>query len=173
MNTIKFREVSSSLKLFLLGAWFGAALFFSAVVAPAAFSILRAFGLPNANEIAGTLVTRTLAVVNISGFVVGLILIAVILVLRRDLPRRAFLPAMISAIVLAGATSVGEWVIAARMRALRVAMFLPIDQVPIDDQRRIAFTALHGCSVTALSIAMIAALVAFVSIAYAAKFKTR
>lgn len=162
-------KLLSSLKLFLLAAWFGAALFFSAVVAPAAFSILRAVGLPNANEIAGTLVTRTLGVVNISGFVVGLILIVIILVLRRAFVRRAFLPAMISAVVLAGATSVGEWVISARMRALRVAMILPIDQVPMDDPRRIAFNALHGYSVTALSIAMIAALVAFVSIVYSAR----
>ena len=163
----------TNIKLFLLAAWFGAALFFSAVVAPAAFSVMRAFSLPNATEIAGTLVTRTLAVVNISGFVVGLILIAMILVLRKDLVQRAFLLALISAIVLAAATSVGEWVIAARMRALRVAMVLPIDRVPIDDPRRIAFNELHGYSVTALSIAMIAALVAFVTIAYRAQFKTR
>jgi hypothetical protein len=166
-------KLLNSLKLFLLAAWFGAALFFSAVVAPAAFSILRAFDLPNANEIAGTLVTRTLAVVNLSGFVVGLVLIAMVLVRRRGFVRRAFWPALISAIVLAGATSLGEWVIAARMRALRVAMVLPIDQVSIDDPRRIAFNQLHGYSVTALSIAMIAALVAFVIIAYIAQYKTR
>ena len=166
-------KLLTSLKLFLLAAWFGAALFFSAVVAPAAFSILRSFGLPNASEIAGTLVTRTLAVINISGFIVGLVLIAIVLVLRRNFVRLAFLPAVISAIVLAGATSLGEWVIAARMRALRVAMVLPIDQVPIDDLRRIAFNELHGYSVIALGIAMIAALVAYVSMAYSAQIKTR
>ena len=166
-------KLLNGLQLFLLAAWAGAALFFSAVVAPAAFSILRAFGLSNANVIAGTLVTRTLAVVNISGVVVGLILIVMILVLRRDSVRRSFLPALISAIVLAGATGVGEWVIAARMRALRAAMVLPIDQVPIADPRRIAFNELHGYSVAALSIAMIAALVAFVSIAYRAQSNTR
>ncbi|HET6892730.1 MAG TPA: DUF4149 domain-containing protein [Pyrinomonadaceae bacterium] len=166
-------KLLNGLQLFLLAAWVGAALFFSAVVAPAAFSVLRAFGLSNANEIAGALVTRTLAVVNISGVVVGLILIAMVLVLRRDSVRRSFLPALISAIVLVGATSVGEWVIAARMRALRAAMVLPIDQVPIGDPHRIAFNELHGYSVAALSIAMIAALVAFISIAYRARFDNR
>jgi hypothetical protein len=164
-------KLLNALKLFLLAAWFGAALFFSAVVAPATFSVLRAFRLANASEIAGTLVTRTLAVVNLSGFVIGLILIAMLLAQRRNSVPRAFLPALVSAIVLAGATSVGEWVIAARMRALRVALALPIDQVPIDDPRRIAFNELHGYSVTALSIAMIAALIAFVSIAYRAQGK--
>lgn len=166
-------KLLNRIKLFLLAAWFGAALFFSAVVAPAAFSVVRSFGLPNASEIAGTLVTRTLAVVNMSGFIVSLVLIAIFLVLRRDFVRQAFLPAVISAIVLAAATSVGEWVIAARMRALRVAMVLPIDQVPITDPRRIVFNELHGYSVIALGIAMIAALVAYVIIAYNAKFKTR
>jgi hypothetical protein len=67
--------------------------------------------------------------------------------------------------VIALATGVGHWVIAARMRALRAAMVLPIDQVPIDDARRIAFNNLHAYSVNALGLAMIAALVALVLMA--------
>ena len=67
--------------------------------------------------------------------------------------------------VIAFATGVGHWVIAARMRALRAAMVVPIDQVAIDDPRRIAFNSLHGYSVNALGLAMIAALVAMFLIA--------
>jgi hypothetical protein len=63
------------------------------------------------------------------------------------------------------ATGIGHWVIAARMRALRMAMILPIDQIAADDPRRIAFGILHGYSVNALGVAMIAALVAIVLIA--------
>lgn len=63
------------------------------------------------------------------------------------------------------ATGLGHWVIAARMRALRMAMILPIDQIAADDPRRIAFGSLHGYSVNALGVAMIAALVAIVLIA--------
>jgi hypothetical protein len=48
------------------------------------------------------------------------------------------------------------------MRALRAAMELPIDQIAVDDARRVAFNALHGYSVNALGIAMIAGLVALV-----------
>ena len=152
-------------KLFLLALWLGAALFFSVAVAPAAFSVLRGFAIPNASEIAGTIVTRTLAIVNISGFVVGLLVLLTTLVVRRQIAKRAFLVQCISAIVLAASTGVGHWIIAARMRALRVAMVLPIDQVAVNDPRRIAFNDLHGYSVTALGIAMIAALVAFLSVA--------
>ena len=62
-------------RLILLACWFGAALFFGAVVAPAAFGVLRSFGLSNANEIAGSIVTRSLSVVNIAGFVIALLLL--------------------------------------------------------------------------------------------------
>jgi hypothetical protein len=72
-------------------------------------------------------------------------------------------------LVMAAGTGVGQWVIAAKMRALRVAMVLPVDQVPLDDPRRVDFNRLHGYSVTALSIAMIAALIVFLTIAYRAR----
>jgi hypothetical protein len=69
-------------------------------------------------------------------------------------------------------TVVGHWVIASKMRALRLAMILPVDQIAVDDPRRVAFNRLHGYSVTALSIAMIAALIAFLVIAYRARLNT-
>ena len=52
--------------------------------------------------------------------------------------------------------------IAARMRAIRAALELPIEQIATSDARRIEFNALHGYSVNALGIAMIAALVALI-----------
>jgi len=62
----------------LLALWFGAALFFSVVVAPAAFGVLRAHGLPNASELAGAIVTRSLSVVNVAGFLIALLLLVTI-----------------------------------------------------------------------------------------------
>ena len=56
------------------------------------------------------------------------------------------------------ATGVGHWVIAARMRGLRAAMHGQIDQVALSDPNRVAFAALHGYSVAALSLAMLAAI---------------
>jgi len=144
----------------LLACWFGAALFFGAVVAPAAFGVLRSFGLPNANEIAGSIVTRSLSVVNIAGFIIALLLLAILILRRNASGRVSFIVECICLGVIALATVVGHWVIAARMRALRAAMVLPIDQIAADDPRRIAFNHLHGYSVNALGLAMIAALVA-------------
>lgn len=146
----------------MLAAWLGAALFFGAVVAPAAFGVLRSFGLPNASEIAGSIVTRSLGVVNVAGFVIALLLLATAFVRRGPQGRISFTVECVCLGVIAVMTGVGHWLIAARMRALRAAMELPIDQLAADDSRRVAFNALHGYSVNALGIAMIAGLVALV-----------
>jgi hypothetical protein len=154
----------NSTRLILLACWFGAALFFGAVVAPAAFDVLRSFGLPNANEIAGSIVTRSLSVINIAGFLIALLLL-LSLIVRRSAGRVSFIVECICLVLIGLATAIGHWVIAARMRALRAAMVVPIDQIAADDPRRVAFGALHGYSVNALGLAMIAALVALVLMA--------
>lgn len=159
----------NSVRLLLLASWIGAAIFFSAVVAPTAFRVLRAFSLPNAGEIAGTIVTNTLSVINISGFVVSLLLLALAFVLKRHYTQRAFILQTLLLALVALSTGAGEWLIAARMRGLRRAMRVAIDQVPVGDPNRVAFDALHGYSVAALSIAIIAALIAFFVIATRAK----
>ncbi len=152
-------------RLILLAAWVGVAVFFGAVVAPAAFGVLRSFGLSNANEIAGSIVTRSLSVVNIAGFIIALLLLITLILRRNYSSRLSFIIESICLGVIALTTAVGHWFIAARMRALRAAMVLPIDQIAADDPRRIAFNSLHGYSVNALSLAMIAALIAMVLIA--------
>jgi len=153
--------VFNNLRLLLLAAWLGAAIFFSGAVAPSAFKVLRAFNLPNATEVAGGIVSRTLAIVNISGFIISVLLIVTAFALRHLWPQRRFLLQIVLLGIVAAATGVGEWVIAARMRGLRAAFGGPIDQVPATNAGRIAFDALHGYSVTALSVAMLAALIVF------------
>lgn len=88
------------------------------------------------------------------------------MILRRNAAGRvSFIVQCVCLGVIALTTAVGHWVIAARMRALRAAMVLPIDQIALDDPRRIEFGNLHGYSVNALGLAMIAALVALVLMA--------
>ena len=146
----------------MLAAWLGAALFFGAVVAPAAFGVLRSFGLPNASEIAGSIVTRSLGVINVAGFVIALFLLVTALLRRQAQTRLGLIIEGVCLGVIALTTALGHWWIAARMRALRAALELPIDQIAGTDPRRIEFNALHGYSVKALGIAMIAGLVALV-----------
>ena len=152
-------------RLVLLSLWLGAAVFFGVVVAPTAFTVLRSFAVPNASEIAGTIVTRALLVVSISGFLIGLLLLVTAFARRNTPGRLGFLVELICLVIIVLATGLGHWLIAARMLALRAAMVLPIDQIAVDDPRRIAFNSLHGYSVKAFGLAMIAALLAVVLIA--------
>jgi hypothetical protein len=57
------------------------------------------------------------------------------------------------------------------MLALRTAMQAPIDQIASDDPRRLAFNALHGYSVAAMGLAVIAGLVAFLIMARPQDFR--
>lgn len=151
----------NKVRVLLIAAWLGAAIFFSGAVAPSAFSVLRSFNVPNATEIAGAIVNRTLSVVNTSGFFISLLALVVAVAIRKRYGARAFVVQVVLLGLMALATGVGQWVIAARMRTLRQAMGIPIDQVSLADANRVAFAALHGYSVAALSIAIIAGLMVF------------
>jgi hypothetical protein len=155
-------RIVNHLRIALLGAWLGVAIYFSAVVAPSAFGVLRSFSLANAGEIAGTIVTRTLSIVNMSGLLLSLLLLASAFTVRKCYGRASFILHSALLIIITISTAVGEWVIAARMRGLRAAMHGQIDLVPPDDPNRIAFAALHGYSVGALSVAIMAALIVIV-----------
>ncbi|MBA2733078.1 MAG: DUF4149 domain-containing protein [Acidobacteria bacterium] len=153
------------IRLLLIALWLGGAVFFSATVAPSAFGVLRARNVAYANEAAGSIVTRTLAVLNTGGFIIALLLLASAFLFRQGVKRRAFLAETISLAVIALATGIGQWIIAARMLALRAGMGRPIDDVASDDPLRVSFNGLHGYSVMALSVAIIAAAVTLLLIA--------
>lgn len=148
-----------SLRLLVIAVWLGSAVFFSGAVAPSAFAVLQS------REMAGAVVARTLTILNVGGFVAGLLLLAGALVGRRLARWYAWIAETVALFVLAGATFVGQFVIAARMSALRAQMGKPIEEVAADDPLRVAFNALHSNSVTALSVAMLAAVVALFLIA--------
>jgi hypothetical protein len=148
-------------RLLLLGVWLGAAVFFSFAVAPSAFAVLPA------RELAGAIVTRTIGIVNVGGFIVALLLLATAFARRSSgaQTKRAWAVELFALALVALATAIGHWVVAARMAALRVAMGRPIDEVAAGDPLRLAFNSLHGYSVAAMTTAMLAAIVAFILIA--------
>ncbi len=162
-------RIVRDVRLMLVALWLGGAVFFSAAVAPIAFSVLRSRGVAYANEAAGTIVTRALSIINTGGFIIALLLLASAFLFRKVATRRSFFAEIISLAVVAIATGVGQWIIAARMIALRAAMVRPIDDVPVDDPLKVSFNSLHGYSVAALGVAIIAAAVALLVIARRAK----
>ena len=157
-------KIIRTLALLLLGMWLGAAVFFSASVAPNVFRVLRGADLANASSLAGSIVSPLLSTLNRAGFEIAIFLLVMsfFLTAGQSLIRR--LAHLITLAVLATATAVGHWVIAARISALRAAMALPIDQISPSDERRIAFDSLHRYSVVLFAVAIVAAAVAFVLI---------
>lgn len=160
-----FAAILRDVRLLLVALWLGGAVFFSVTVAPSVFGVLRSRNIVYANEAAGSIVTRTLSILNTGGFIVALLLLVTAFLFRRSVKRRALLAETISLAVVVIATAVGQWVIAARMLALRSAMGRPIDDVAVDDPLRAGFNSLHGYSVMALGVAIIAAAVALLLIA--------
>ena len=151
------------IRVLLLGLWLGAACFFSFAVAPGAFAVLPS------RESAGLIVNRTLAIINYSGFIVGLILLASSYVPQPSVNRIKLWLEQGALLLLTAACSFGQFVIAARLSGLREQIGRPIDEVALDDPLRVAFNDLHGYSVTVLMTAMIVALVAFFLILRRAK----
>ena len=148
------------LRLLLLGLWLGAAIFFGAAVAPALFDVFRGAGLDNANELAGSIVTRLLAFINRSGLEVGLFVFVTGFFVHRGRSRLAQAAEMISVAIMAIMAGVNHWLIASRMAALRVSMG-SIDTVAPADGRRIEFDSLHRYSVALLGLGLVAGLFAF------------
>ena len=138
-------------EILLLGAWIGAALLFTTVVAPAAFAVLPSRGL------AGALVGRVLPVLFYTGIIIG----SAIVLLEVLTSTRAWGRAAAGA-VASLACVIAQLVIGARIAALRTEIGGPLDALAADDPRRLAFGKLHAFSVGWLGIAMIAALVAIV-----------
>lgn len=133
----------------LLATWIGAALLFTVVVAPAAFSVLPS------RTLAGALVGRVLPVLFYAGVVIGSIIVVLDLVGRTGAWGRAAAGA-----VSALACAIAQLVVGTRIARLRDAIGGPLDALSADDPRRVAFGQLHAISVGWLGLAMLAAVVA-------------
>ena len=154
MNLIKdFRAL-------LVALWLGAACFFSFAVAPTAFGVLPS------RELAGSMVSRTLMIVNLSGLVIGLILLASSFVKQTGAKPFSVWTERLLLAVLIAACAVGQFVVGSWLFYVRSQFGgRPIDEVPLEDPLRIQFNTLHEYSVWILVTAMIAALLAFFVIA--------
>jgi len=146
----------SDIRRLLLILWLGGACFFSFAVAPSAFAVLPS------REIAGAIVSRTLSIVNYSGIVIGLILLATAFVGSQTNTNRFRLwTERFLLLILTLACAVGQFVIALWLALIKLQIGRPIDEVGVDDPLRIQFNNLHQYSVWVLIAAMSAALIAY------------
>ena len=157
-EVIKTMKFFSDIRLLLVGLWLGAAIFFIAV-AQSAFAVLPS------RELAGSVVSRTLLIVNVSGLIIGLILLATSFFKRLNIKPLWLWTERVLLVILTLACAVGQFVIGLWLSWIRVQIGRPIDEVAVDDPLKIQFNNLHQYSVWILMAAMAAALVLFFLIA--------
>lgn len=149
----------SDIRLLLVGLWLGAAVFFIGV-AQSAFAVLPS------RELAGSVVNRTLMILNISGLIIAGLLFLASFVVRKETNRLLLWTERGLLILIAGACAVGQFVIGLWLQFTRAQMGgRPIDELAVDDPLRVQFNNLHEYSVWVLMIGMAAALLAFFVIA--------
>ena len=145
-------------RLLLLGLWLGAAVFFI-VVAQVAFASLPA------RDLAGNIVSRTLAILNYAGIGIALITVLTSLIVPDGIRRIGVWAERALLIILGLACAVSQFVISWWMLMVRTQMGKPIDEVAADDPLRIQFDNLHEYSAWLLLAAIAAALLTFVILA--------
>jgi len=144
----------SDLRLLLLCLWLGAAVFFIAV-AQSAFAVLPQ------HELAGAVVNRTLAILNYSGLIISVVLLATSFLHRTGVNRLWLWIERVLLLVVAAACAVGQFAIGFWLASVRAQIGKPIDEIAADDPLRIQFDNLHEYSVWVLFAGMVAALLAF------------
>lgn len=135
MNVLRF------FMLLALAVWVGGIIIFAAAVAPTLFKVLPT------RHLAGAVVTRSLGILHWMGIICALVFLITSMLNSYSAfgaahplaPRHGLVYVMLAL------TVVSQFVVSAKMVALRAAMG-EIDLVPIADARRIAFNQLHAWS---------------------------
>jgi predicted neutral ceramidase superfamily lipid hydrolase len=139
------------LQVFTLGTWTGSILYFGAIVAPAAFSVLTL-------DQAGSLVGITLGRLHLMGIVAGVIYLVVTALAARS-AAALLRPASLLVIVMLVLTFVSQYWVSETMNALRAQMG-SVAATPATSELRASFDRLHGISVRLEMAVLIAGLLA-------------
>ncbi len=148
-------KIVSKIELLLIALWLGAACFFSLAVAPSVFAVLPS------REWAGFVVNRTLTIINFSGLIISLILLAVSFIPRGEAKKVWAWIQRILLFIVALACGAGQLIIGLYLEYLRKSSEIPISKLPADNPIKMQFDMWHQYSVWVLIAGMIAALLAF------------
>jgi len=126
-------------RVFALGAWVGAIIYFAAVVTQGAFAVLPS------RDTAGLLVGYTLGGLHLMGLIAAAVFVVASIALTKSL--KAFVePAVIGVLLMAVLAIASQNYVIPRMNVLRSQM-VSIQATPGSDPRRAEFDRLHGISV--------------------------
>jgi hypothetical protein len=134
-----------------LGTWIGAVLYFGAIVAPAAFSVLTP-------DQAGALVGLTLGRLHLMGIVAGVIYLLVTAIWARS-AAALLRPASLLVVIMVVLTFISQYWVSGTMDALRGQMG-SVAATPATNELRTSFDRLHRISVNLEMIVLGAGLLA-------------
>ena len=143
------RFLARFLIILALVIWIGGIIFFSAVVAPALFSILPK------PELAAGVVGASLTALHLIGIACGTLL----LVLTFIIPVGRIRAVRALVIVMVLLTAISQFIVMPQMQHIRALVGGSIEALPPKDAGRAAFNRLHQFSVTLESATLIAGLV--------------
>jgi hypothetical protein len=142
------------LQLFSLGTWVGAILFFSAIVAPAAFTVLT-------REQAGNLVSLALGRLHLGGMLCGVVYLGATAAAART-PAALLRPAPLFVVVMIVLTFISQFWVSGSMAGLRGQMASLDVGSPALASVQASFDRLHRTSVRLEVGVLVAGLVALV-----------
>jgi hypothetical protein len=142
------------LQFFSLGTWVGSIVFFGAVVAPGAFTVLS-----NKDQ-AGALVGLVLGRLHLAGMVAGVVYLVVTAVAERS-PAALVRPAPLLVVAMIVLTFISQFWVTGTMEALRSQMG-SVDATPATNALRMSFDRLHVISVRLEMAVMACGIVALV-----------
>jgi len=125
--------------LLTIGLWLGGIVFFAAAVAPTLFSTLPS------RELAGAVVTRSLAALHWIGIVAGVVFIVCSMLSSAMAPQRFATARVVLVALMLALTCASQFGVARRMAELRRDMGV-IDNIAASDPRRVSFNRLHQWS---------------------------
>ncbi len=146
--------MNQKVRIALLSFWLGTMAFFSFVLAPAVFAVLPT------QHLAGQVVSRTLAIAEITGIAIGAALL-LLLLFARGRKSRIFYFELLT-IALMTAAMITSKLVSGWMHELRVKAGEALYTLPASDPIRSSFDQLHRVSVGLTGFAMLAAIVLIV-----------
>jgi hypothetical protein len=144
----------SDIRLLLIGLWLGASVFFVGV-AQAAFAVLPQ------KDLAGSVVGRSLSIVDYAGIVIAAVLILTSMLGSARVNKLWLWVERFLLLVVGAACAVEEFVLGFWMSSIRSQITGPIENAAADDPLKLRFDQLHQYSEWVLMAAMIAALITF------------
>jgi len=127
------------LQFFSLGTWVGSILFFSAILAPAAFTLFS-------SSQAGDLVSLTLGRLHLGGMVCGVVYLIATAAGARS-AAALVRPAPLLVLLMIVLTFLSQFWVSGNMAALRAQSSGPLEALPAGDALRASFDRLHRLSV--------------------------